>query len=78
MISDGTVNFGSLKMWVDSRFSTEARRARHVISLFRFTSMEVGGVVETSMEVGGSRFTSMEVSGSFHGNTWKFPPSVEV
>ena len=38
----------------------------------RFTSMEI------SVEVGGSRFTSMEVSRSFHGNTWKFPLSVEV
>ena len=42
------------------------------VSECRFTFMEI------SMEVGGSRFTSMQVSGSIHGNTWKFPLSVEV
>ena len=46
------------------------------------TSMEVSGYrftyVEISMEAGGSTCASMEVSGSFHGNTWKFPLSVEV
>ena len=38
----------------------------------RFASMEV------CVEVGRSGFASMEVSESFHGNTWKFPLSVEV
>ena len=45
-------------------------------------SMEVGGSgftsMQISMQVGGSKFTSMGVSGSFHGNTRKFPLSVEV
>ena len=56
------------------------------MSLFRSTSMgvsiAVGGSrfasMEISREVGGSRFTSMEVCGSLHGNTWKFPLSVDV
>ena len=41
------------------------------------TFVAVSRVRFTSMEIDGSRFISLEVSGSFHGNTWKFPLSVE-